>query len=84
MYTIDGMDKMAIQATANEHMEMLFKFTLALFPGDIAFCRRIFLDILNSLKLINTNGGNITTIKVTRWAVVEIIESFEEIALKAM
>ena len=45
------MDNTARQVTTNKQLEILFKFTVVLFSGDVAFLRRISLEILNSLKL---------------------------------
>ena len=70
------------QAEASKQAEILFKFFVALLSGDISFLRRISLDILNSLKLKYSSGGNDVIIKITITDAQGIIMSFEEITNK--
>ena len=57
VYTLIGMDNTTRQATTNEQVEIVFKFIVVLFSGDVAFPRRTFLEILNSFALRYNNGG---------------------------
>ena len=59
VYRLVGIDNTTIQATTDKQVEILFKFIVVLFSGDIL--RRTSLKILNSLKLRNTNGRNTAT-----------------------
>ena len=76
------LDNTIRQATTNKHVEILFKLIVALFSGDIALLRRTSLDILNSLKLKYSKGGDDATRKIITTDVQEIIMSFVEITYK--
>ena len=72
------------EAEASKQAEILFKFFVVLSSADILFLRRISLDILNSLKLKYSNGGNEAIIKVTITDAQGMIMSFEEITHKVV
>ena len=58
MATPVGMDNTTREATINKQVEILFRLIIVIFSGEVAFLRRTSLEILNSLKLRNTNGVN--------------------------
>ena len=51
--------------TTNKQVEILFKFIVVLFSGDVAFLRRTFLEMMNNLKLEYIKGGNTTRATVS-------------------
>ena len=58
MDTLDRMDNTTTQATTNKQVNILFKFIVVLFSGNVVLFRCISVEILNSLKFRYTNGGN--------------------------
>ena len=82
VYTLAGMDNTTRQATTNEQVEILFKFIVVLFSGDVAFLRRTSLEILNSLMLTYNNGGNTAELKIVILSGLGMIMSFVEITCK--
>ena len=61
---------------------ILFKLIVVLFLRDIAFFRRTSLEILNSLKLRYSNGGNTAITKISTLSALGMILSFLEITFK--
>ena len=75
------MESITRQATTNEQVEILFKFSVVLSPGDV-FVRRKYREILNSLTFMYSNGGNETTTKTNITTFLAMIMSFVEITYK--
>ena len=79
-YAMAEMESITRQATTNKQVEILFKFSVVLSPGDI-FVRRKYREILNSLKFMYSSGGDETTTK-TNITFLAMIMSFVEITYK--
>ena len=78
-YTPAEMDNTTRQATTSKQLEILFKHIVVLFSGDVTFLRRTSLEILNSLKLRYSNGGNTMIRKIIDATVQEMIMLFVDI-----
>ena len=77
------MDNIRRQATANKQLEILFKW-IVLFLDNFAFLPRTSLEILNSLKLRYTKGGNRTMVPIIKTSVREMTMSFVEITYEVV
>ena len=84
IYIQFGINNTTRQATTNKQVEILFKFILVLFSGDVDILRRTSLEILNSLKLRNTKGRNTAITINTGCTVLGMIMSCVEITFKVV